>query len=92
MTTEPQRTCPSCGNDKLKPIGNGRTTAVYEFVPARFIRHEHVQEVLRCGCGDYVPYEELFWLETGQCLADYFRQLQEEYLRVHGEPPPRPHV
>jgi transposase len=49
-----ERTCPSCGNDKLKPIGNGRTTAVYEFVPARFIRHEHVQEVLRCGCGDYV--------------------------------------
>ena len=31
-----ERTCPSCGNDKLKPIGNGRTTAVYEFVPARF--------------------------------------------------------
>jgi hypothetical protein len=23
-------------------------------VPARFIRHEHVQEVLRSGCGDYV--------------------------------------
>jgi transposase len=49
-----QRTCPSCGNAKLKPIGKGRMTAVYEFVPARFIRHEHVQEVLRCGCGDYV--------------------------------------
>jgi transposase len=49
-----QRTCPSCGNDRLKPIGAGRTTAVYEFVPARFIRHEHVQEVLRCSCGDYV--------------------------------------
>ena len=37
-----QRTCPSCGNDKLKPIGNGRATAVYEFVPARFIRCEHL--------------------------------------------------
>ncbi len=49
-----QRTCPSCGNDRLKPIGAGRTTAVYEFVPARFVRHEHVQEVLRCKCGDYV--------------------------------------
>jgi transposase len=45
-----QRTCPSCGNDKLKPIGNGRTTAVYEFVPARLIRHEHVQAELRCRC------------------------------------------
>ena len=49
-----ERSCPSCGNDKLKPIGTGRTTTVYEFVPARFVRHEHVQEVLRCRCGDYV--------------------------------------
>jgi transposase len=49
-----ERTCPSCGNDKLKPIGEGRKTTVYEFVPARFVRHEHVQEVLRCRCGDYV--------------------------------------
>jgi transposase len=49
-----ERTCPSCGNDKLKPIGDGRKTTVYEFVPARFVRHEHVQEVLRCRCGDYV--------------------------------------
>ena len=49
-----ERTCPSCGNDKLEPIGDGRTTTVYEFVPARFVRHEHVQEVLRCRCDDYV--------------------------------------
>lgn len=49
-----ERTCPSCGNDQLKPIGEGRKTTVFEFVPARFIRHEHVQEVLRCRCGDYV--------------------------------------
>lgn len=49
-----QRTCPACGNDKLKPIGKGRSSVVFEFVPARFVRHEHVQEVLRCKCGDYV--------------------------------------
>jgi transposase len=48
------RTCPACGNDQLKPIGDGRMTVVYEFVPARFVRHEHVQEVLRCRCGGYV--------------------------------------
>jgi hypothetical protein len=45
-----------------------------------------------CGCNDYVPYGELFWAETGQCLADYFRQLQGEYLRVHGRRPPKPEV
>lgn len=49
-----QRTCPACGNAKLRPIGKGRSSVVFEFVPARFVRHEHVQEVLRCGCGDYV--------------------------------------
>lgn len=48
------RVCPKCGNDKLKPIGKGRSSVVFEFIPARFIRHEHVQEVLRCKCGDYV--------------------------------------
>jgi Fe-S cluster assembly iron-binding protein IscA len=36
-----------------------------------------------CGCSDYMPYEELYWQETGQCLAEYFKQLQEEYIRTH---------
>ncbi len=49
-----QRVCPKCGNEHLKPIGEGRVTTVFEFVPARFVKHEHVQEVLRCKCGDYV--------------------------------------
>jgi hypothetical protein len=44
-----------------------------------------------CGCGDYRPYAELIWVETGHSLADYFRGLQEEYVRTYGEPPPRPH-
>jgi hypothetical protein len=43
-----------------------------------------------CGCNDYVGENELFWHETGQCLADYQRELQEEYIRVHGGPPPPP--
>jgi len=45
-----------------------------------------------CGCGGYKPYSELRWSETGQSLEEYFRRLQAEYLRVHGEPPPRPTV
>jgi transposase len=48
------RKCPACGNTKLKPVGPGRTTSVWEFVPARFVRQDHVQEVLKCRCGDYV--------------------------------------
>ena len=51
---EEQRHCPHCGNDKLEALGEGRTTSVFEFVPAKFVRHEHVQEVLRCRCNGYV--------------------------------------
>jgi transposase len=49
-----KRVCPACGNDKLRPLGKGKTTTVWEFVPATFIKHEHVQETLRCKCNGYV--------------------------------------
>lgn len=39
------------------------------------------------GCSDYVLQDQLYWQETGQCLADYFQELQQEYIRIHGEPP-----
>ena len=48
------RRCTACGNEKLDPLGKGKTTTVWEFVPARFIRYEHVQEVLRCRCNGCV--------------------------------------
>lgn len=45
------RRCTACGSTDLKAMGPGKSTFVLEYVPARFIRHEHVQEVLRCRCG-----------------------------------------
>lgn len=45
------RRCTACGRTDLVPIGAWKSTSVWEFVPARFVRHEHVQEVLRCKCG-----------------------------------------
>lgn len=54
VVPDAERTCPQCGNDKLELLGAGKTTTVFEFVPARFIRREHVQEVLRCRCNGYV--------------------------------------
>jgi hypothetical protein len=33
------------------------------------------------GCGDYVPVSEVFWVETGQSLAEYNQALQQAYLR-----------
>ncbi|RJS14310.1 hypothetical protein DRW03_34975 [Corallococcus sp. H22C18031201] len=48
------RHCPACGSEDLKPLGAGRTTVVYEYVPAFFERQVHVQEVLACACGQGV--------------------------------------
>jgi hypothetical protein len=42
------------------------------------------------GCKSYVPYDQLFWIETNQSLDDYFRQLKQDYLKLHGQPPPQP--
>jgi len=49
-----ERRCTVCGNAKLDPLGDGKKTTVWEFVPARFVRVEHVQEVLRCRCNGFV--------------------------------------
>ncbi|MBZ4336726.1 IS66 family transposase, partial [Corallococcus sp. AS-1-12] len=46
-----ERQCPACGGEDLKPLGKGRTSVLYEYVPARFERQVHVQEVLACTCG-----------------------------------------
>ncbi len=46
-----ERRCPACGSEDLKALGKGRTTQVYEYLPARFERQVHVQEVLACACG-----------------------------------------
>lgn len=52
---EAAKSCPDCGAvDEMKPVGTGRETTVFEFIPARFIRHVYVQEVLRCECRNYV--------------------------------------
>ncbi len=51
---EALRRCTACGRTDLAPLGAGKITSVWEFVPAKFVRHEHVQEVLRCACGGCV--------------------------------------
>lgn len=48
---EALRRCTACGSTDLRPMGPGKSSLVWEFVPAKFVRHQHVQEVLRCRCG-----------------------------------------
>ncbi|MBF5046400.1 IS66 family transposase [Aggregicoccus sp. 17bor-14] len=48
---EEERRCPACGGRDLKPLGEGKKTVVYEYVPARLVKQVHVQETLACRCG-----------------------------------------
>jgi len=48
------RRCTACGRTDLRPMGPGKSSFVWEFVPAKFVRHQHVQEVLRCPCGECI--------------------------------------
>lgn len=49
-----QRQCPACGSRELKPLGPGRQSVLYEYVPPRFERQVHVQETLACACAKRV--------------------------------------
>jgi len=51
---EDQKTCPKCGGHDFTPLGDGKVTEVYEFIPARFERQVHIQEKLRCRCGETI--------------------------------------
>jgi transposase len=51
---EVEKTCPKCGGHDFTPLGSGLETELYELVPAMVERQIHVQEKLRCRCGETV--------------------------------------
>ncbi len=51
---EDQKTCPKCGGREFTSLGDGKVTEVYELIPARFERQLHIQEKLRCRCGETI--------------------------------------
>lgn len=65
---EAERKCPKCGRTDLKPLGEGKESVVYEYVPAQIIAHHHVRETVACPCGEYVKTAEvpLKWVEKCQ--------------------------
>lgn len=68
-----QRQCPQCGSDKLRPLGVGKESVVYEYVPAHFIAHRHVRETLACPCGGHVVTAEgpPKWVEKSQYAPSF---------------------
>jgi transposase len=51
---EDQKTCPKCGGHDFSRLGGGEITEMYELVPAKVERQLHVQEKLRCRCGEAI--------------------------------------
>jgi transposase len=51
---ETEKTCPKCGRHEFSLLGDGFKTEMYELVPAIVERQMHVQEKLRCRCGETV--------------------------------------
>ena len=49
-----QRQCPSCGGVAARPLGTGKQTHLYEYVPGYFVRQCHVQEKAACACGQFI--------------------------------------
>ncbi|MFL5412502.1 MAG: IS66 family transposase [Myxococcales bacterium] len=49
-----QKACPKCGGHDFAKLGDGKMTEVYELVPACIERQLHVQEKLRCSCGETI--------------------------------------
>lgn len=46
-----QQVCPHCGSKDFTPLGQGKTTVIFELIPASLQRQVHVQQTLVCPCG-----------------------------------------
>jgi len=75
---------PKCGGVTIMPEEIVRSYLVNPFL--------YSSRTFCCGCNGYVPQDQVFWIETGEGLTDYFRELQQQYLRTHGKQPPKPRV
>jgi len=51
---EEKKVCPKGGGHDFTPLGEGKVTEPYELIPSRVERQLHVQEKLRCRCGETI--------------------------------------
>jgi transposase len=52
--SDEDKQCPKCGGTAEAPLGEGKRTTIFEYVPGYFVRQEHVQEKRACRCGQYI--------------------------------------
>jgi transposase len=48
------RRCPQCDGTEFKPVGTGKESIVFDYVPGYLRRQRHVRETLACTCGGHV--------------------------------------
>jgi transposase len=49
-----QRQCPKCGRTNLKPVGAGKESTLFSYMPARLVAVRQVRETLACPCGEHL--------------------------------------
>ena len=55
--SERGRKCPSCGG-MAEPIGTGKFTTEWDYIPGYFVCRRHIQEVVACKCGKHIARAE----------------------------------
>ena len=55
--SEATRRCPHCGA-MAEPIGTGKFTTEWDYIPGYFVRRRHIQEVVACRCGQHIARAE----------------------------------
>lgn len=53
-----QKVCPKCGGADFRPLGSGKSSEQWEYIPARVVRQIHIQEKLACRCGEHIVTAE----------------------------------
>ena len=53
-----EKVCPKCGGSDLRPLGSGKSSELWEYIPAQVVRQIHIREKLSCRCGEYVVTAE----------------------------------
>jgi transposase len=49
-----ERCCPHCQRQDLRPVGDGKASTIYDYVPGFFRRRVIQRETLSCPCGEYI--------------------------------------
>ena len=87
--SERVRKCPYCGQS-AQPIGTGKFTTEWDYVPGYFVRRRHIQEVVACPCGKHIAHAEACACSTARSTGPaYCLPHREQVRRLDADLPRR---